>query len=95
MYCNDKTKGLTRQRMDEATEVGADYLLTACPKCLTHFGCLHHENRWKPGEERFGYKVMDITQFLAERLPGEFPTGGNVDPRRKEPPMPGRKGGGS
>jgi len=95
MYCNDKTKGLTRKRMDEATEVQADYLLTACPKCLTHFGCLHHENRWKPGEERYGYKVMDITQFLAERLPGDYPTGGNVDARRKEPPLPGRKGGGS
>src|SRR5439155_1126084 len=34
MYCNDKTKGLTRKRMDEAVDVDADYLLTACPKCL-------------------------------------------------------------
>src|SRR5205807_623139 len=56
MYCNDKTKGLTRKRMDEAVDVDADYLLTACPKCLTHFGCLHHENKWKPGEERYPYK---------------------------------------
>jgi len=92
MYCNDKTKGLTRQRMDEAVDVDADYLLTACPKCLTHFGCLHHENKWKPGEERYPYKVMDITQFLAERLPGEYPTGSNIDAKRKEPPMPGRRG---
>jgi len=92
MYCNDKTKGLTRKRMDEAVDVDADYLLTACPKCLTHFGCLHHENKWKPGEERYPYKVMDITQFLAERLPGEYPTGSNIDAKRKEPPMPGRRG---
>jgi len=92
MYCNDKTKGITAKRMDEATEVGADYLLTACPKCLTHFGCLHHENKWKPGGERYGYRGMDITQFLAERLPGDYPTGGNVDPRRKESPAPGRRG---
>src|SRR2546430_2435341 len=69
-----------------------DYLLTACPKCLTHFGCLHHENKWKPGEERYHYKVMDITQFLAERLPGEYPTGSNIDAKRKEPPLPGRRG---
>src|SRR6266550_2217131 len=64
----------------------------ADPKCLTHFGCLHHENKWKPGEERYPYKVMDITQFLAERLPGEYPTGSNIDAKRKEPPMPGRRG---
>src|SRR3989449_11245048 len=93
MYCDDKTKGLTASRMDEASDVGADYLLVACPKCLTHFGCLHHESKWKPGEERYGFKVMDITQFLAERLPGESPTGGNIDQKRKEPPLPGRRGG--
>jgi len=38
--------------------------------------------------------VMDVTQFLAERLPGEYPTGGNEDPKRKELPLPGRAGGG-
>src|SRR3989442_367257 len=57
MYCNDKTKGLTAKRMDEATDVDADYLLVACPKCLTHFGCLHHENKWKHVEERYGFQV--------------------------------------
>ena len=36
---------------------------------------------------------MDITQFLAERLPGDYPSGGNVDTKRAEPPLPGRKGG--
>ena len=94
MYCNDKTKGLTYSRMDEAREVGADYLLTACPKCLTHFGCLHHENKWRPDQERYPYQVMDVTQFLAERIPGDWPTGGNMEPKRKEPPLPGKKGGG-
>ena len=94
MYCNDKTKGLTYSRMDEARDVDADFLLTACPKCLTHFGCLHHENKWRPGDERYKYRVMDVTQFLAERLPGEYPTGGNQDPKRRELPLPGRAGGG-
>ena len=93
MYYNDKTKGLTAKRMDAARDVGADILLTACPKCLTHFGCLHHENKFKPEEDRYRFRVMDITQFLAESLPGDYPSGGNVDPRRKEPPPPGRKGG--
>jgi len=91
MYCNDKTKGLTYKRMDEARDVEADYLLTACPKCLTHFGCLHHENKWRPDDERYPFRVMDITQFLAERLAGPWPTGGNVDEKKKEPPLPGRR----
>ena len=70
MYCNDKTKGITDSRMKEAAALEVDYLLTACPKCLTHFGCMHHENAWKPGEERYKFRVVDITHFLAERLEG-------------------------
>ena len=89
MYCNDKTKGITDMRMQEAAELEVDYLLTACPKCLTHFGCMHHENSWKPGGERYKYRVLDITHFLAERLEGSevgappsvLPAA--VDPRRK------------
>ena len=93
MYCNDKTKGITDGRMQEAAELEVDYLLTACPKCLTHFGCLHHENAWKPGDERFKFRVVDITHFLAERLEGEevgrAPT---VLPVAKDPRQKGRGG---
>jgi Fe-S oxidoreductase len=91
MYCNDKTKGLTASRMDEAKELNVDYLLTACPKCLTHFGCLHHENRWKPEEERYRYRVIDITQFLAERLEGEaVGRPPSVIPQAQDPRAKGR-----
>lgn len=92
MYCNDKTKGLTTMRMNEAAQVGADYLLTSCPKCLTHFGCMHHENNFKSEEKRYKFRVIDITQFLAERLPGDFPTGGNIT-AASGPKAPGKKGG--
>src|SRR5438093_832081 len=39
-----------------------------------------------------GVRVVHITQFLYERLPGEWPTGSNIDQKRKEPPLPGRRG---
>lgn len=66
MYCNEKTKGITNDRMVEAAEQNVDYLLVACPKCLTHFGCQQHENQYRDDREKFKFRVMDITQFLAE-----------------------------
>ncbi len=68
MYCNDKTKGITNDRMIEAKAESVDYLLTACPKCLTHFGCQQHENLYREDREKFEYQIIDITQFLAEAL---------------------------
>lgn len=68
MYCNEKTKGITNDRMMEAKEEAVDYLLTACPKCLTHFGCQQHENMYREDRETFQFKVIDITQYLAECL---------------------------
>ncbi len=70
MYCNPKTKGLTARRMDEATDVDADYLLVACPKCLTHFGCMKHE-RILDEQSPYTFEIMDITHFLAEALETE------------------------
>ncbi len=71
MYCNEKTKGITNDRMIEASEKDVDYLLTACPKCLTHFGCQAHENQYRDDREKFKFKIVDITQFLAETLEAE------------------------
>lgn len=71
MYCNEKTKGITNDRMMEAKEQEVDLLLTACPKCLTHFGCQQHENLYREDGEKFAFRVIDITQFLAERLGDE------------------------
>jgi len=93
MYCNDKTKGITDLRMKEAAELDVDYLLTACPKCLTHFGCMHHENAWKPGGERYKFRVLDITHFLAERLDGsEIGKAPTILPAEKDPRL--KAGGG-
>jgi len=86
MYCNPKTKGLTFRRMGEAKEVEADYLLTACPKCLTHFGCLNHEDLFRKEGDKFAFKVQDVTQFLAERLPRE------ASEEWPEPPLPREPG---
>ncbi|MEE9267852.1 MAG: hypothetical protein V3U70_00420, partial [Thermoplasmata archaeon] len=61
-------KGITNDRMIEAKAESVDLLLTACPKCLTHFGCQQHENLYREDREKFEYQIIDITQFLAEAL---------------------------
>ncbi len=62
--CNQITKNIQADRIKEAIEVGADYLITTCPKCLTHFNCYLNENK----ELKEKIKVLDITSFLGKRL---------------------------
>jgi NADPH-dependent glutamate synthase beta subunit-like oxidoreductase/formate hydrogenlyase subunit 6/NADH:ubiquinone oxidoreductase subunit I len=62
--CNQTTKNMQEERINQAIEVGAEYLITACPKCLTHFNCYLNEN--KDLKEKL--KVTDITSFLGKRL---------------------------
>jgi Fe-S oxidoreductase len=61
--CNDQTKALRVSRMEQALEVKADIMLTACTKCLAHFNCL------KPESDRYNFEVMDYAVFLARALP--------------------------
>ncbi len=97
MYCNEKTKGITNDRMMEAKERDVDYLLTACPKCLTHFGCQQHENLYREDREAFRFQVIDITQYLAECLDetSAEALAGERDEVDKPLPSPVAKGGGS
>lgn len=62
MGCNDRTKALRIYRMNQAREKRIDYLLTACPKCVTHFQCLKNETN------DYEFKIMDLTVFLAQNL---------------------------
>ncbi|GAI94059.1 unnamed protein product, partial [marine sediment metagenome] len=39
MGCNDYSHVLLQNRINEAIETGAEYLIVPCPKCLTHFIC--------------------------------------------------------
>ena len=40
MNCNDVRMGLVTDRLEQARDTGAKYLVTTCPKCLAHFECM-------------------------------------------------------
>lgn len=56
--CSNYSKLLQGQRINEAIDTGAEYLIVTCPKCLTHFNCYLQENR------DLKLKVMDLVSFL-------------------------------
>ncbi len=62
MGCDDRTKALRAYRMNQAKYKRIDYLLTTCPKCVTHFQCLKNE------ENDYNFKIMDLTTFMAQNL---------------------------
>ncbi|HMF32654.1 MAG TPA: (Fe-S)-binding protein [Candidatus Lokiarchaeia archaeon] len=64
--CTDFARDLTRDRIREAMQVGAEYLITTCPKCLSHFQCVI-QNEAVELQRQVGRevpKVMDLFSFL-------------------------------
>ena len=51
-------------RVEQATEVGAEVLVTACPYCISHF----EDSRLalEDAEDGGGLEVKDITEIIAE-----------------------------
>jgi len=62
--CNEDSKVLQETRIKEALDTGADYLITACPKCIAHFNCYLNEHK----ELKDRIKVMDLASFLGKLL---------------------------
>ena len=63
MSCNEDSRAIRVQRFDEVNEVGADVMLTSCPKCVSHFECLKFE-----GDPAHDFEIIDIVSFLARQL---------------------------
>jgi Fe-S oxidoreductase len=63
MNCDQASHVLRVRRLDQVTEAGAAVLVTTCPKCIAHLACARDEGGH--GDLR----IMDLTQFLASRLP--------------------------
>jgi len=62
--CDEYSKMIQAQRIEEAIETGAQYLIVSCPKCLAHFNCYlneHHDLKEK-------LEVIDLTTFLGNLL---------------------------
>jgi len=65
MNCSQVSKSIQQQRLQEATDTGADILVTACPKCQIHLSCAQHD---KMESEHKMLEIKDLTQIVAERL---------------------------
>ncbi|MBY9011589.1 MAG: (Fe-S)-binding protein [Candidatus Lokiarchaeota archaeon] len=68
--CNEFTHLLRQNRINEAANTGADYLIVPCPKCLTHFNCYMNElylNK-EHNELRNNIKVVDLASFIGKLL---------------------------
>ncbi|MFX1356072.1 MAG: (Fe-S)-binding protein [Promethearchaeota archaeon] len=70
MGCNESTRTLRQNRIKEAIETGAQYLIVPCPKCLTHFDCYLNEPSLDDEHKEFKnkIKVIDLASFIGELL---------------------------
>jgi len=62
--CNEDSRMIQAERIKEAIDTGADYLIVSCPKCLAHLNCYLNENK----EQKNKIKIMDLTTFLGKLL---------------------------
>lgn len=63
--CDAITKTIQVKRLKEASNTGADLLVTACPKCEIHLKCA------LKGLEEPGIEIRDLTGLIAEAMAGE------------------------
>jgi Fe-S oxidoreductase len=68
--CNEFTRIIRKNRLEEAARTGAEYLLVPCPKCLSHFNCFLNEPALdeKQKELKNNIKVVDLAAFIGELL---------------------------
>jgi heterodisulfide reductase subunit D len=65
--CDSYSNMLRAERLCEATETGAELLITACPKCQTHFRCAMVDK----GEEHRSIpkiEIMDLANLVASAI---------------------------
>ncbi|MBY9003032.1 MAG: FAD-dependent oxidoreductase [Candidatus Lokiarchaeota archaeon] len=62
--CDEYSKTIQRNRILEAIETGASYLLVSCPKCLAHFNCYLEEHP----DMKEKIKAVEFTSFLGNLL---------------------------
>ena len=68
VHCNEYSHTLRENRINEAVNTGADYLIVPCPKCLTHYTCYLNEpnidRRQKYIKNKI--KVIDLASFIGQ-----------------------------
>jgi heterodisulfide reductase subunit D len=68
--CNEYTRVIRQNRIQEAVNTGAEYLVVPCPKCLSHFNCYLSEPSLDETHQQLKekIKVIDFATFLGQRL---------------------------
>ncbi len=70
MGCDEISRTIRKNRIIEAIETGADYLIVPCPKCLTHFNCYLTEPSLNGefNELKDKIRIIDLANFIGELL---------------------------
>jgi len=65
LTCGAVAKTIQSNRFREAKQVGANILLTACPKCEIHFKCALHDEKLK---QEVNIEVKDLITLASEMM---------------------------
>lgn len=65
--CDSYSNMLRAERLCEATETGAELLITACPKCQTHFRCAMTD-KGKEQRPTSKIEIMDLANLVANAI---------------------------
>ncbi len=70
MGCDENSRTIRKNRIIEAIDTGADYLIVPCPKCLTHFNCYLTEPSLdgELNELKDKIRIIDLANFIGELL---------------------------
>ena len=71
MNCSSVSKVMQMEKMQDAKNTGADFLITPCPKCFIHLDC-SVRNETPVDKELVDIPLMDFTVFVARALRGEL-----------------------
>jgi heterodisulfide reductase subunit D len=63
--CDAYSKMIQTSRLKQAKDTGADFLVTACPKCYIHFTCTQSAEGY-PDEDKID--IIDLTTLFADAL---------------------------
>jgi len=68
--CNEYSRVIRQNRIQEAIDTGAEYLVVPCPKCLSHFKCYLSEPSLDETHQKLKekIKIIDLASFIGERL---------------------------
>jgi Fe-S oxidoreductase len=63
--CGQVSKNIQIERLQEASQTGANRMITACIKCQIHFRCAQEDPQL---ENRLNLKIQDLTTLIANHL---------------------------